>query len=288
MAGSNHPTGGDDGNDIVNARHSGHVLGTAILLSTFRQARHSDHSLINSGGGALYSYDSGNAYAETLNVAGLTGAFSISSGPAANTIYIQSGGGVVHVQRHEQCRPALAVQSLVMRWGRPRRISLRIRFGCESLSGRSYFHRHLDLGRRWFIVMRGYCRRSDRPQRHVHSRLDRWWSVVVKSTRRLGRRRLLDLSVSEVQRTFGGLDFRSTDFCMRQDQPQEAAGFLPLTRALVQRLWFHSLTYAPYDMATQPFEVDEPTTVPEPTTLYAYQFGGLGYPGLLLRKRKPA
>lgn len=47
---------------------------------------------INSSGGSLYSYDPGNSYAQTL-VAATTGAFSISSGPAANTIYIQSGSG---------------------------------------------------------------------------------------------------------------------------------------------------------------------------------------------------
>src|SRR5256885_8539941 len=44
-------------------------------------------------GGKIYSYDAGNSYAESL-VASIPAVFSMSSGPAANTLYMQRGTGL--------------------------------------------------------------------------------------------------------------------------------------------------------------------------------------------------
>ena len=205
-----------------------------------------------------------NAYAETL-VAGSTGAFSILAIRKYN-LHPKWRGSVVLYNVMSNCRPALAVQSLVECAGEGRDGFLR-RFGCES--HRSDPNRHLDLGRRWSTtVIEGMCPSvNDRPQRHVRSRLDRWRSVACKNQQDdWGADAISGLSGLGSSTDIWGLGFSLDGLRMRRTNLRRRR-FLPVERT-VQRLWFGSaFRMRHYDMATQPFEVDERHRVPEPTTL---------------------
>lgn len=69
------------------------LAGIALLsISGAAQALPTTLIYVNDPAGALYVYDAANGYSEAV-VSGPTGAFSISSGPAANTLYLQLGSG---------------------------------------------------------------------------------------------------------------------------------------------------------------------------------------------------
>ena len=163
-----------------------------------------------------------------------------------------------------------------MRWGRPRRISTQVRVRVSS--GRSQ-HRHLDLGRRWFIQLCGDIAVDPTDLSAMYGAVLTGGGVsFFKNQQDDWGADACWVSVSEVQRTFGAWIFaRRTSVCGRTNL--RGGGIFTVDKGTrCSGSGSLSLTYAPYDMATQPFEVDEPTTVPEPTTLMLISPGA--WPGL--------
>ena len=67
----------------------------AMVCSAAAMAAPATLIYINNGAGDIFSYDTSNAYAQSTVAIG-TGTFSMSSGPAGNTLYLQVGGGALH------------------------------------------------------------------------------------------------------------------------------------------------------------------------------------------------
>lgn len=63
----------------------------AMVCSAAAMAAPATLIYINSGAGDIFSYDTSNAYLQSTVATG-TGTFSMSSGPAGNTLYLQVGG----------------------------------------------------------------------------------------------------------------------------------------------------------------------------------------------------
>ena len=63
----------------------------AMVCSAAAMAAPATLIYINNGAGDIFSYDTSNAYAQSTVAIG-TGTFSMSSGPAGNTLYLQVGG----------------------------------------------------------------------------------------------------------------------------------------------------------------------------------------------------
>lgn len=261
-------------------------LGTALLASvSTAHAIPTTLIYINSGGGALYSYDSGNAYAETL-VAGSTGAFSISSGPAANTIYIQSGGGALstyNVMSNVQTSVGGSVPGNALGEGRDGFL--------YAGSGASLYQVDPNTGISTLVGGGLYSYAGDIAVDPTD--LSAMYGAVLtgggvslaKINKTTGAQTLVGSFGLGSSTDIWGLGFSLDGLLYAAGPTSGGGGIFTVDKGTGAAALVHSLTYAPYDMATQPFEVDEPTTVPEPTTLMLIS---LGLAGLALRKRKPA
>ncbi|WP_417543708.1 PEP-CTERM sorting domain-containing protein [Marinobacter sp.] len=220
---------------------------------------------VNSSSGALYSYDSSAAYSETL-IAGSTGAFSISSGPAANTIYIQAGSGALStydLTTDVQTNVGGSVPGNALGEGRDGFL--------YAGSGASLYQVDPGTGISSLIGGGTYGYAGDIAVDPTS--LSSMYGAVSTST---------GVSLVTVDKTTGaqslvgsfgvagsifGLGFSLDGLLYATGPTASGGGIYTIDKTTGAASLARTVGYSPFDMATQPFEVDEPTTVPEPATL---------------------
>ena len=239
---------------------------------------------INSSGGALFSYDPGNSYAETL-IAGSTGAFSISSGPAANTIYIQSGAGKLSTYdliNNVQSGGVGSVPGNALGEGRDGFL--------YAGSGTALYRVNPVTGVSTLIGSgtNGYAGDlavDPTDLTVLYGAVNAGGGVALVKVNKTTGAQSAPLSFGLLSGTsIFGLGF-ALDGTLYAAGPIAGGGEIyTVNKTTGLATAVHTVSYSPFDMATQPFAVNE-STVPEPMT---FALVALGFAGLAFSRRKKA
>ena len=238
---------------------------------------------INSSAGALYSYDPSNSYAQTL-VAPSTSAFSISSGPAANTIYIQSGSGLLStydLTSNVQSGGVGSVPGNALGEGRDGFLyagSGTALYRVDPVTGMSTL---IGSGTNGYA---GDLAVDPTNLTNLYGAVNTAGGVSLVKVDKATGAQSAPLSFGLPGTAIFGLGF-ALDGTLYAAGPTAGGGEIYTvnkTTGLANAV--HMLTYQPYDMATQPFVVNE-STVPEPTALALF---ALGFAALAFSQRKKA
>lgn len=249
---------------------------------------------INDSAGAIYAYDAANAYSETLvAAAATTRAFSMSSGPAANTLYIQQDDGdllTYNVVTHATTYIGGNVLGNAFGEGRDGSLYSGTQFGgfykvnpsngvSMAAGGSPYGYAGdlavdpTDLGSMYAAISYSNA------------------VALARVDKSNGMHTIIGSFGLGSGASIFGLGF-SLDSTLYATGPTAAGGGIyTVDKTTGAALHVRSLSYTPYDMATQPFDVSEsevpvtqapPAQVPEPAPLALTAVGLLA---LALRKR---
>lgn len=261
------------------------LVGVLVTGTSTASATPTTLIYINSSAGDLYSYDPSNSYAQT-GIALSTGAFSISSGPAANTIYIQSGSGLLstyNLMSNVQSGGVGFVPGNALGEGRDGflyagsgtdlyRVSPVTGVSTLIGSGTNGYAGDLAVDPTSLTDLYGAV---DAPGGGVS---------LVKVNKATGAQSTpLSFGLPSGTSIFG-LGF-ALDGTLYAAGPIAGGGEIYTvnkTTGLANAV--HMVTYQPFDMATQPFAVNE-STVPEPNALALV---ALGFAALAFSRRKKA
>ena len=237
---------------------------------------------INSSGGALYSYDPSNSYAQTL-IAPATGAFSISSGPTANTIYIQSGAGLLSTYdlvTHVQSSGVGSVPGNALGEGRDGFL--------YAGSGANLFRVNSVTGVSTLIGSGANAYAGDLAVDPtnlgvLYGAVNTASGVSLVMVNKTTGAQSIPLSFGLPGGTsIFGLGF-ALDGTLYATGPIAGGGEIyTVNKTTGMANEVHAISFQPFDMATQPFVVNE-ANVPEPTTLALV---ALGFIGLAFNRRK--
>ncbi|HET9978186.1 MAG TPA: PEP-CTERM sorting domain-containing protein [Burkholderiaceae bacterium] len=259
------------------------ALGAALLVSfSTTHAAPTTLIYINSSSGALYSYDAGNAYAESL-VAASTGAFSISSGPAANTIYIQSIGlSTYDLVTNTQTNVGGSVPGNALGEGRDGFLYAGSGVGLYRVdpnTGLSNFIGNGSFGYAGDIAV------DPTDLAAMYGAVNGPGGVsLVRVDKATGAQTLVG-SFGLAGASIFGLGFSLDGTLYAAGPTAGGGGIFTINKTTGAASLARNVGYQPFDMATQPFEFREPNPnpVPVPATLALL---GLGFGALAVSRRR--